>query len=595
MTNEQLRQRVQQIKRKPSRYVVDGMEQTLSNLPKRTVKSLQDKVLMASSIAAVLAVFVVYAGPPIARAAGALIERLFADRAQRYEQQLALPEDEKLAQSIASTQKAYQENLVNAQGQFFGTRARIERVWTSADDIYEPESKRGTLRFALIYDQIPPIDPDYVDFVLVMDGREIQMIVNEELADYRARGIQALTEEQWNEGDYGGERAGTNSEMNYSEALGKRVPTTMLSFPLDPWFIQRKTDMQIRATVDGRTDTLAFSFDPDQAHELAVQSAKEGAEIAVNQEKRKLEQYRTLEAAAVPVGISGSALGLDVNISELSVIDDLLSFSYSVSGIKEKNPHKVDFWIDNLYIDGYLTWNGSGDNDLKDGVLSGVRSFALGRDPMKLPEESLLVPSMIMQLDPSMEMRLAFRYNWQTKSVALPKDEAEMNAWIAESRSLTAELYHDMSEDYGTAFPVLGGETRVDGASLRITGAELNPATINFTGEVELDGVTLNEDQWRDMWNSSRLDLRVWVDGLETDAEHQLILNPTYVKPNQFDIYCPPPVNSAELYSDMPIKIQLHLLQPENGIDKTIETEFFVQRLRSSYDGHGHGCRPARA
>ena len=577
MTNEQLRRRVCAIKRQPSRFVVEGMERTLANLPPRRVRSFQDKLILAGAIAAAVAVFAVFAAPPIVAAAGALIERLFADRAQRYEQQLARSEDEKLAQSVAELESTRQENRVEARGEFFGTGARIDWVETEAENEYDPSNARGSFRLRLVYDEIPTIDPNYVDFVLMLDGREIPMFVSEDLRDFRSRTVRMLTEEQWAAAgsDFGGEWLGANSMMAYSETVDAYEPVTSLEFPMNPWRIERKTDMELRVTVDGTIYHLRFAFDPAQAHALAVQDAKESAERTEAFEREKLDQYRALEADAVPVGVSGDERGLSYSIGEISVVDGRLSLSYSARGIKQKNPKTVDFWLDTLYIDGYQTWAGSGDSDLADGVLTGVRGFILGRDPRKLPEESLIMPNMILSLNPRVDAQLAFRYNWRSKRVTLPRDDAEMNAWIEESRALAAALYADFGEN-GKEYPVEGG--KADGAALRITGARLHDSLFLIEGEVQIKGAALSEDQWRELW--SQCGLEVWVDGLEADARNNLLLNPTYIEPNAFDIQFPPPVNTAEIFSDIPIRVRLHPVLAEAGIDQIIETEFFLQRPR---------------
>jgi hypothetical protein len=532
---------------------------------------------MAGAIAAAVAVFAVFAAPPIVAAAGAFFERLFADRAQRYERQLAQPEDEKLAQSVAEVESFRQENRVEARGEFFGTGACIDWVATEAENGYDPSNAKGLLQLRLVYDEIPAIDPNQVDFVLVLDGREVPMFVSEDLRDFRSRAVRMLTEEQWTqaESDFGGEWFGANSMMALSDASDAHEPVTNLEFPMNPWRIERKTDMELRATVDGTIYRLRFAFDPAQAHALAVQDAKESAERTETFERDKLDQYRTLEADAVPVGVSGGKRGLSYSIGEISMADGRLNLAYSVKGIKQKNPKTVDFWLDALYIDGYRTWAGSDDSDLADGVLTGVRGFMLGRDPRKLPDESLIVPNMILSLNPRVDAQLAFRYNWRSKRVTLPRDDAEMNAWIEESRALAAALYADFGEN-GKEYPVEGDEA--DGAALRITGARLHDSLFIIEGEVSLKDAALSEDQWRALW--TQCDLEIWVDGLEVDAKNNLLLNPAYTKPNAFDIQFPPPVNTAEIFSDTPIKVRLHPVLAEAGINEIVETEFSMKRPR---------------
>lgn len=577
MTNEQLRRRVRAVKRQPSQFIVEGMERTLTHLPPRRVRSTREKLVMAGAIAAAAAVFAVFAAPPIVAAAGALIERLFADRAQRYEQQLALPEDEKLAQSVSALESRRQENQTEARGEFFGIGARVDWVVTEAEDEYDFSVTRGHLRLRLVYDGIPAVDPNYVDFSLVLDGREIPMVVDEALRDFRERAVRMLTEEQWTqaESDFGGEWFGANSMMVFSEASGVHEPATDLEFPLDPWRIERKTDMELRATVNGTPYRLQFSFDPAEAHALAVEAAKESVGDAEAFDREALDKYRALEAGAVPVGVAGDGRGLSYSIVEMSVADGRLNLAYSVKGIKQKNPKLVDFWLDTLSIDGYRTWAGSGDDDVENGVFTGVRSFILGRDPRKLPDESLMVSDIILSLNPRVDAQLAFRYNWRSKRVTLPKDDAQMADWIAESEALATALYADFGEK-GREYPIEGGNA--EGAALRITGAKLRDSGVCIEGEVLLNGVALGEDQWRALW--TQCDPEVWVDGLEVDAKNNLLLNPTYTKPNAFDIQFPPPVNTAEIFSDTPIRVRLPLALAEAGINQTVEAEFFLKRPR---------------
>jgi hypothetical protein len=174
--DEQLRRRVRAIKRQPSRFIVEGMERTLANLPPRRARSIQDKLILAGAIGGGRGGICGIYRPPIVAAAGALIERCSRIAHSGMSGSWRCPKIEKLAQSVAALESFRQENRVEARGEFFGVGARIDRVADRSGKRIRPFEYAGLLRLRLVYDGIPAIDPNDVDFVLVMDGREIPYV-----------------------------------------------------------------------------------------------------------------------------------------------------------------------------------------------------------------------------------------------------------------------------------------------------------------------------------------------------------------------------------------------------------------------------------
>ena len=138
---------------------------------------------------------------------------------------------------------------------------------------------------------------------------------------------------------------------------------------------KRPQHLVLMATIDGQKLSIPFAFDPAKAHEAAVESAKGSVkrmEENYNHEKSELE---SMEAGAVPVGLTGSAKGFNWTISELAYANEKLYFTAAFGGIKEKNIKKtgMGFWPGDITVDGMRTGLISSDNDeLKGGNYTAV-------------------------------------------------------------------------------------------------------------------------------------------------------------------------------------------------------------------------------
>jgi len=133
---------------------------------------------------------------------------------------------------------------------------------------------------------------------------------------------------------------------------------------------------------------------------------------------------------------------------------------------------------------------GSSDNDeLKDGNYTAVYQCALLRDPGNLPEESLIKLTLEMG-DPDKEKDVAFRYNWKEKKAALPRDDAEMKAWVNEAKALAEALYAKYDKNVGFDLTPLSLTQEKDGVSMTITGVTYDVSVDSLEFSVRIDGDT---------------------------------------------------------------------------------------------------------
>ena len=478
------RARIRAARYAPGRGFYEVTEMTLNNLPRRKRPSFKAKMLAVSSIAAALALLMIFTAPQIVQAATQLYQRLFGQVVSDIKTEQAQPEDEKLKAMIADYEKwSRSHDVTGASAEIGGVTVSVSSVRTMPEDQPGPGGK-GLLDVTLTYSEIPTFDPSWVDFTVSVDDREIPMLVDGSFKDYRDQGRRTLTEAEWKDG-----WSGSNSYLQSG------IPTTWVTFPVDDWQWETPRQLVLTATIDGQKLSIPFAFDPVKAHEQAVELAKVSVALMeenYNHEKGELE---SMEASAVPVGLTGSAKGFDWTISELAYANEKLYFTAAFGGVKEKNIKMagMGFWPCDITVDGMRTGLVSSDNDeLKDSNYTAVYQCALLRDPGNLPAESLIKLTLEMG-DPGKTKYVAFRYNWKEKKAALPQDEAEMKAWVDEAKALTEALYAKYDKNVGFDMTPLNLTQEVDGASMTITGVTYDVMVDSLEFSVRVGGDTASD------------------------------------------------------------------------------------------------------
>ena len=481
MPNRQVaeRERIRAARYAPGRGFEEAVETTLISLPKRKQTSLKSRVLAMASIAAALALLLVFTAPRIVTAAATLIQRLFGQVVADIKAEQALPEDEKLREMIADYERWSRfHDVGGASAQIGGVTVSVASVRTMPED-QTGEGAKGLLDVTLTYSEIPPFDPSWVDFSVDVDGREIPLLIDGSFKSYRDEGGRTRTEAEWGDG-----WSGSNSSVSGG------VPTTWLTFRVDDWRWEQRKELKLKAEIDGQALTIPFAFDPVKAHEAAVELAKDSVQQMEENYRHEKGELESMEANAVPVGLSGRAHGFDWAIPEMSYASDRLYFTAAFGGVKEKNPKLagMGFWLSGVTVDGVRAGLGSSGNDeLKDGNYTLVYECALMRDPGKLPEESLI--KLTLELgDPDAAQDAAFRYNWKEKKVTLPADTDEMQAWIDEARALGEDLYGGYGKGLGFDLTPLGLTQQADGVSMTITDVFYSTEVNNLEFSVRISG-----------------------------------------------------------------------------------------------------------
>ena len=478
------RARIRAARYTPNRGFYEVTEMTLNNLPRRKRTSFRTKMLAASSVAAALALLLVFTAPQIVQAATQLYQRLFGQVVSDIKAEQALPEDVKLKAMVADSEKwSRSHNVEGASVEIGGVTVSVASVRMMPKDQSAPGAK-GLLDVTLTYSEIPSFDPSWVDFTVAVDGREIPMQIDGSFKDYRDHGGRMKTAKDW-EDDW----SGCNS------ALSAGVPTTWLTFPVDDWQWEEPRQLVLTTTIDGQKLSIPFTFNPAKAHEAAIESAKGSVKRMEENYRHEQGELESIEAVAVPIGLAGSAEGYDWTISELSFANEKLYFTAAFGGVKEKNIKKagMGFWLDDVTVDGMRTGLISSDNDeLKDGNYTAVYQCALLRDSGNLPEESLIKLTLEMG-DPGKAKDMAFRYNWKEKKVALPRDEAQMQAWVDEAKALTKALYAKYDKNVGFDLTPLALTQEVDGVSMTITGVTYDVSVDSLEFSVRVGGDTASD------------------------------------------------------------------------------------------------------
>jgi hypothetical protein len=457
-----------------------AVEKTLNNLPRRKHASLKNRVLAASSVAAALLLLLVFTAPQIVRAAAQLYQRLFGQVVADIKAEQALPEDEKLKAMTADYERwSRWHNVEGASAEIEGVTVSVASVRTMPRDQSDANSAEGRLDLTLTFSKIPPFDPSRVDFTIAADGVEIPMKIDGSFKTYRDEGGRTLTKKEW--------KADWSASNCYLQGA---VPTTWLKFDVDDWRWEKPRALILAAMIDGQELSIPFTFDPVKAHEQAVEMAKISLTLGEENYQHEKDSLESMETAAVPVGLTGSAQGHDWTISELSYADEKLYFTVAFGGIQEEQPQQVamGFWLGDVTVDGMKVGLGGSDNDkLKDKNYTAIYQYPLGRDPRNLPEESLIKLTLEFGSEESRQ-DAAFKYNWREKKTTLPRDEAEMQAWAGQARTLEEKLYGRYPADIGYDLTPLHLAQEKDGVMMLIIGAKFRAGVERLEFLVKFDG-----------------------------------------------------------------------------------------------------------
>lgn len=548
------RERIRAARYTPGRQYEEELNMTLKNLPKKKRKTLQEKILTSVSIAAAALLFIALAAPPIVRAAGPLIERLFGQVVKEIEQEQTKAPDLRLQEMIKDYESASRWHYVTgASIEVGGVQMSVESIRVMPDEYHDPENPNGQLDITLNYSAIPSFDPCYVDFKVIVDGKELPMLVDEMLQYYRDTGAQTLTEEQWDFDTY--------REQYGNSELFNGVLSTFITFKLDDWRWDEMKEVTLKANIDGKEISLPFSFDPAKAHEEAIRMAEISVALGEDNYEHEKDELRAMSENAVPVGLTGEAQGTQYAISEFSHADGKLYFTAAFASIEEKNPKLVglSYGLNEITVDGMAAAMIGSDNDmLENGQYTAIYEAALARDPAKLPETSLI--AMDLELgDYDQKERVAFRYNWQKKEALLPENEAEMKAWVEEAAQLERTCSEPYDHDLYYDLSALNLTESYDGVTLTVTGMTYRHYTPRVEFAVRIEGdVKGSKYYWH--WSPSvKINGNTaYEDGGGMDANNVMT-----------DFYVKPPLNISEFGPDMTVELDFPLIDKGRNLDET--------------------------
>lgn len=452
MNNRGERARIHAARPVPSRAFSQGLRDTLAHLPEKRASKPRKRLAAIAAWAAGLILFAALAGPPIARAASELWQRLFAHKAQELQHEQALPEAQRVERNLTEREQFTRSHPITATAQAGGVAVTLSSFSLNAT----PEDEtRGEAFVGLTFPNAPEgFDPAWVDFSLEVNGQVILMTPTENVTDYRQTGRPAGEGNGW-------------GNVHFEGGVMHCEPT----FAYDPWDTEQVTEFVLTAQINGEALRLPFTYDPARAHAAALAEAQQSlpeADAIRQQELRTLEQ---LAASAVPIGISKVVDGAHVTLEEMSLVDGkvYLSFIMTNDSGKRAKMAAMDYGPINFRIDG-IGGSGFGSEAERrdDGSLLMITNIRFPRDPRKLPEESLIYmefqhvtdeqyeieyPSGIMVGGlKTVEEPMVFQYNWETKAVRLPADDAEQAAWIAENNKLAARWPEDNFRETGEIF-----------------------------------------------------------------------------------------------------------------------------------------------
>ncbi len=485
------RNRIRAARYVPGARYDEVLEMTLRRLPKRKRVPPIQRLLCAGSIAAAVVLLLAFAGPPLAQAASRLYERWFGRVVEEIRDEQALPEAEKVRQRLEANEAAIRAHDVEGASAQIGEVTMSVASMSLVPDDPSAGSAQGDLSLSVTFSKIPPFDPNWVDFSVVVDGREIPMRIDEQFkANYRDRGVQTLTEEDWTAFDNPGH-----------SWMYEGVPTTFLSFDVDDWRWDEPRQLTLKATIDAQPISIPFGYDPVKAHEDALKSAEDSVAMMAEHYAHEKAALDAMEAGAVPIGLSGHTPGHDWAISEMSIADEMLYFTITINGVQGIDRPRL--FADEATVDGVRTGLVQGKDALHEGDNYWViYEYPLGRDSRRLPRESLIslpIRNLVKgaQTSPdSYEVKEdgrftpTFKYNWAERRVILPADEAEMMAWAEQTRAECDRLYSAVPEN-GISYDLspLKLTQEADGVRMTITGVQFTNWTNQLEFLVDFEGV----------------------------------------------------------------------------------------------------------
>ena len=554
-----------------SRKLGASTEEILANLPRKIHRTRQSRFVAGIAIAASLTILIGFSAPQIGAFAGALYQRMFGDVVQEKEAYHALPEEEKLVRMIDEYAQYGGEHRVS------GASGRVGEVNVSVNwvSIHPREYARGAhehsvegmLRAAIVYDKLPPFDPNYVDFSIVMEGVEYPQYVDENgLGEYRAERTELTSIADWEDA----------WSLSHSYIGKDGAPTTGLFFEVPDWQWTQPRELTLKADIDGQALAIPFTYDPEKAHVDAVESAKQSLLYIAGDYEAEKPVLDALLENAVPIGISGASDGAEYMLTEMAAIEQEIRFMamLDVAPGMDDREFGPSIGLSTVLIDGFATGAVNYTLDaLGDvGQYAAIYRVPVARDLRNLPEESLMMLAFgdSTDADRSKDCRMAYRYNWKEKTVTLAKDGEEMQQWVAESLAMQAEIYRGFEvgeEEYKVIrcdLVDLDLVQRAGDMALAVRSAEyVLPGVHRIALKVELTGdMEASEYAWY-------LSPKVTVNGViapdaggSTDMED---------RPLSFEVY--PALGITEFGEDTRIVLEYPLVKKGTDMDLPHELE----------------------
>lgn len=377
-----------------------------------------------AALAAALIVLLAFAAPPIVRAVGPVLSRIFGIVAQREREFLALPEDARLVHVAEDHERFWRGYDVMAEGAFRESSITLRDVWLTPSDPYDENISAGSMAFSLTYADTPPFDPNKVVYSAKVGGREYAMnpLTRDDSGWYTEEEIKDPTNTKVVDG----------------------VLTTFIAFNVDQWNMQEKTNIVLIGALDGEQFEISFTYDPALAHEAALAEAERvvGRYTEVAEENKDI--LTAIDEASSAVGIEREVGGFVYAITDFALTaDNRLHTGILVYSVPEKNPTIAQhtYYTEYVLIDGYAGFDHSWDGDILDGNFLLRDDMRLTRKMEELPEESLITFYLTnYQEHPGVCVPVSFRYNWEEKRAVLAKDIVEEEIWTAENEALKDAL-----------------------------------------------------------------------------------------------------------------------------------------------------------
>ncbi len=466
MMHKTERARIHAARPLPSQRFLAGIDHTLAHLPPREQKKPLYTKPWALPLTAALVLALALGGPPVVRAAVPFFQRLFSHEAEKIEQQQALPEAVRVSEQVAMQEQFVRTHPVDQAAQVGGMSVRIAEFWMVSE---EDGPARGAARLRLAFPDAPEgFDPAKIDFTLITGGKTLAMLPDEPRERYLTTGRKDGDGEGWGNVIYG--------EDDVLECY--------MAFPYDNWDTQQITDFTVAAQFPEGLFSLAFTYDPVQAHITAQQGAQQNLAQADAFQQERLAELRQIAASAVPIGASVTVDGITLGIQEMSVVDDEAIFSIAVSGLRNQKNAKhnaLDIGNRDFCIDGWLAPVGGGMDNwaMTDGVLTYIEKvkLPLARQAFQATSVIRFTGTRFMgEGKDTLLFPVVFRYEWATGKVTLPADTAEGDAWVreAEQRKRVPNMQQDAV--FALDIPI----TR-DGRTIA-----LNSVTFRSNGELAL-------------------------------------------------------------------------------------------------------------